>query len=73
MSFKPYPFEKFPLPLKGIVSKTITANIPGRIRFQGTFWPAHLYQGGRLTTLYPNSPVSVIGRQGIALLVKSET
>jgi uncharacterized protein (DUF697 family) len=53
----------------GIVEKTITPTQPGRIKYQASYWPARLYSKDEQVTLLPDDPVSVVGRQGITLLV----
>lgn len=53
----------------GKVEQTITSTMPGRVKFQTTYWPARLYLQDTQTTLLPEDTVNVIGRQGITLLV----
>ena len=59
----------FPKPGKGIVEEIISKSQPGRVNFQATYWPARLYNPEQEVTLLPNTPVTVIGREGITLLV----
>lgn len=59
----------FPKPGMGIIEEIITESQPGRVNFQATYWPARLYNPEQEVTLLPNTPVTVIGRQGITLLV----
>ena len=59
----------FSYPGSGKVEQTITLKIPGRVKFQGTYWPACLYHQDAQVTLFPEDTVTVIGRQGITLLV----
>ena len=70
---------EFSEPLPGIVQQEITATQPGRVKWRGSFWPAKLYQPELdiwfrssdilETKLSKNQDVSVIGREGITLLV----
>ncbi len=59
----------FPKPGTGIIEEIITESQPGRVNFQATYWPARLYNPEQEITLLPNTLVTVIGRQGITLLV----
>jgi hypothetical protein len=59
----------FPTPGKGIIEEIITESQPGRVNFQASYWPARLYNLEQKVTLLPNTPVNVIGREGITLLV----
>lgn len=59
----------FPQPGAGKVEQTITPTQPGRVKFQATYWPARLYDPEEDVTLVPDEPVTVIGRQGITLLI----
>lgn len=62
--------EIFPKPLSGVVDEKI-GTLPGRLRFQASYWPAVLDEdfAGNLT-LKPGDRVTVIGRIGITLLVR---
>lgn len=64
-----YEIKLFSKPATGIVEETITATVPGRVRFQATHWPARLYGQYNQVTLLPNDLVMVVGRQGLTLLV----
>ena len=61
--------ELFPNKVPAIVEEQITANWPGRVKFQGSYWPARLYQLDCQLTLHPDSIVMVVGIEGITLLV----
>ena len=67
--FVPEKVEKFPAPLMGTVEKKITRSQPGRVKCQGTYWPARFYQPNCEATVLPDEPVMVVARQGITLLV----
>lgn len=53
----------------GIVEETITPKYPGRVKYRATYWPAQFYNQQEQMTLLPDAPVTVVGRQGITLLV----
>lgn len=61
--------EKFPEAKKGTVEKTISPHEPGRVKCQGTYWPARFYESDCEATVLPGEPVSVVAMQGITLLV----
>lgn len=58
----------FPKPLQGEVDQWITSD-RGRIKCQGSYWPARLYEAGQQSMLPPGQFVTVVGRQGITMLV----
>lgn len=49
----------------------ITAEAKGRVFFEGTYWPAQVYQGdiNASYALAVSTWVRVVGRQGLTLLV----
>ncbi|NES93789.1 MAG: hypothetical protein F6K32_00745 [Desertifilum sp. SIO1I2] len=47
----------------------MTRNQPGRVKFQGTYWPAQFYHPDCQATVLPDEPVTVVAIQGITLLV----
>jgi membrane protein implicated in regulation of membrane protease activity len=51
------------------VEQQITTTQPGRVKHQGTYWPAELYQPDRPIIILPGNTVSIVGIQGITLLV----
>lgn len=51
------------------VDKTITGCEPGRVYFQGTYWPAKLKQPNYTVQLFPGTKVQVLGRESLTLLV----
>jgi len=69
-NFPDYQPEIFSTPLKGTVTKAIALNAPGRVKCMASYWPAKIYQVDRPVTLKPDQLVSVIGRQGLTLLVR---
>ncbi|NET38058.1 MAG: hypothetical protein F6K19_39685 [Cyanothece sp. SIO1E1] len=56
----------------GEVDTIIRTTEPGRVKFEGSYWPAKLYNSDTEITIFPTWPVKVIGRQGITLLVIPE-
>ncbi len=64
-----YEIKLFSKPGTGIVEETITETQSGRVKFQATYWPARYYGQDNQVTLLPNDQVTVLGRQGITLLV----
>ncbi|MCG8361720.1 MAG: NfeD family protein [Pseudanabaenales cyanobacterium] len=52
------------------VEKTITPGCGGRVYFQATYWPARFYQSDCQLTVLPGDLVTIVGRQGLTLLVK---
>jgi len=68
-SESPTKITLFPKPGKGIIEEIITTSQPGRVNFQATYWPARLYNPEQKVNLLPNTPVTIIGREGITLLV----
>jgi membrane protein implicated in regulation of membrane protease activity len=67
-STAPNQIELFDRPGVGEVVKMITPNCRGRIKFRASFWPARFYTDAP-TQAFPSDQVSVIGRDGITLLV----
>ncbi|MBD2234601.1 NfeD family protein [Phormidium tenue] len=55
---------------RGIVERTITPSIPGRVYFQASYWPARFFQPDAAGDLHPGAPVEVVDRDGLTLLVK---
>ena len=52
------------------VEKTISPSCSGRVYFQATYWPARFYQSDCQITSLPGDNVTIIGRQGLTLLVR---
>lgn len=61
--------EIFPQPLLGIVEEAIAPNQRGRVKFDGTYWPARFFEANCQTTVCPQSLVAIVGIQGITILV----
>lgn len=63
--------ELFETPKAARVDCPITAQIKGRVFYEGTYWPARVYEGAidANYALAVSSWVMVIGRQGLTLLV----
>lgn len=55
-----------------IVDSPIHAEQAGRIKYQGTSWPAQFYPGDCPRSVAPGEAVTVVGRSGITLLVVPE-
>ena len=64
------PIELLPDVLPGIVVQAIASQLPGRVRFRSSDWPAELYQVETDTVLLPDERVNIVAIQGITLLVK---
>lgn len=63
----PQKFRPNALEGEAIVSEKILPGQPGRVRFQGTWWPARCEQD---LTLLAGEVVYVVGRENITLLVQ---
>lgn len=61
--------ELFEKPGKARVERAIAAHQRGRVFFQGTYWPARFYSSSNCVNAEIASWVTVIGRQGLTLLV----
>lgn len=59
----------FSQPQVGIVEQAIAYNRRGRVKFDGTYWPARFYYSNFLEVIYPDQLITVIGMEGITLLV----
>jgi membrane protein implicated in regulation of membrane protease activity len=59
----------FPEPIQGITDRSIAYDQTGRVKFQGTYWSARLYQPSQQLIITPGELVSIIAIQGITLLV----
>jgi membrane protein implicated in regulation of membrane protease activity len=60
--------ELFTRPEIGEVVQAIAPNQRGRIKFRASFWPARFYTESAFPAM-PSEQVTVIGREGITLLV----
>jgi membrane protein implicated in regulation of membrane protease activity len=58
----------FPKPVLGTVENSISSTKKGRVKYDGTYWPASFYQSSP-SCIQANEPIWVIGRQGLTLLV----
>ncbi|MGF1517943.1 MAG: NfeD family protein [Nodosilinea sp.] len=63
--------ELFDTPKAGRVECPITAQVKGRVFFEGTYWPAQVYEATTDANyaLAVSSWVTVVGRRGLTLLV----
>ncbi len=66
--YLPETVELFPHVLSATVDETISANAPGRVEFQASYWFAEFYQGN-YGAIEPGTVVQVVGRRGLTLLV----
>ncbi|NJL40854.1 MAG: hypothetical protein HC840_27475 [Leptolyngbyaceae cyanobacterium RM2_2_4] len=62
----------FSKPETGKVEKTITSSESGRVKFQGSYWPAQFYYPSSHLSVNPDEVVTIVGRQGITLLIVPE-
>ncbi|MGF1497230.1 MAG: NfeD family protein [Elainellaceae cyanobacterium] len=70
LSVFPNDVSQVSVPAAGQVERTITLVQPGRVRFQGTYWPARLQSSYGQVIANPGEWVRIVGRQGITLLVE---
>lgn len=61
--------EMFPQPVLGMVEESIAPNQRGRVKFDGTYWPARFFEADCRANVYPEALVAIVGIQGITLLV----
>ncbi|PSB15462.1 hypothetical protein C7B76_13690 [filamentous cyanobacterium CCP2] len=59
----------FSEPIQGVVDCAVAQGRLWRVKFQGSYWFARLYQPNEQVTMQPGEPVKVIAMQGITLLV----
>lgn len=55
---------------RGVVRRAISSTNRGRVYFQSTTWPAQLANPNIAIKLEPETPVEIVGREGITLLVR---
>jgi membrane protein implicated in regulation of membrane protease activity len=56
-------------PVQGIVQQAIAPDQPGRITYQGSYWPAKFFQPDHQAIIAAGDSATIIGRLGITLLV----
>ncbi|HSM81679.1 MAG TPA: NfeD family protein [Nodosilinea sp.] len=63
--------ELFDTPKAARVDRPINAQREGRVFYEGSYWPARVYEGvlDASFALAPSSWVSVVGRYGLTLLI----
>ncbi|PSN18788.1 hypothetical protein C7271_10725 [filamentous cyanobacterium CCP5] len=61
--------ELFNRPGKARVERPIQPDQQGRVFYGGTYWPARFYDSAEFVNTEVASQLSVVGRQGITLLV----
>jgi membrane protein implicated in regulation of membrane protease activity len=63
--------ELFETPKAARVDSPVNARLEGRVFYEGSYWPARIYEGVVDTSfaLVPSSWVSVVGRYGLTLLI----
>ncbi|MEM1369889.1 MAG: NfeD family protein [Cyanobacteria bacterium P01_H01_bin.15] len=64
--------ELSPFQGRAVVECAIKPLYPGRVYFQGTYWPARLATHNSIS-LHPGDLVEVLGREGLTLLVRPLT
>lgn len=69
----PVTTELFARPALGEVMKTISLDQRGRVKFEATYWFARFYSSHSQDRAEPGTLVSVIGREGLTLLIKNKT
>jgi hypothetical protein len=57
------------LPMHAIAEQTIAPNRPGRVRYQGSYWFAQLYQPCNQTIISSGQTVNIVGIEGDNFLV----
>jgi membrane protein implicated in regulation of membrane protease activity len=60
----------FPEGHEGELVERLTSQEKGRCKVQGVYWPAKLYQVQASVCLLPGTPIRVLGRQNLCLLVQ---
>jgi hypothetical protein len=71
LEIAPETIEFFIYPGIGEVEQTITLHQRGRVKFMATYWFAQFYPPNNPRLALPGTPVRVIGREGLTLLVVS--
>ncbi|WP_416670306.1 NfeD family protein [Egbenema bharatensis] len=64
----PHP-SMFSEPIQGVVDSAVKQGQLWRVKFQGSYWFARLYQANPSVTMEPGQSVKVIAIEGITLLV----
>lgn len=65
-SFSPQLLSK---PAHGITDRPIAYGHAGRVKYRGTYWFAKLYEPDQSVVIPTGAPVTIIGIEGITLLV----
>jgi len=68
-SFETKSVVMFEQGLTGVVERTIKPGAKGQIKFQGSYWSAALYPPHHDKAIPRGQRVTIIGREGITLLV----
>ena len=69
VQYFPFPnIERFPVPVVAEVETLIGPSEKGRVKFQGSTWPAKWHRAIPNAIATPEEQVIVIGRTGITLL-----
>jgi membrane protein implicated in regulation of membrane protease activity len=58
---------------QGTVDQVVSNMGPGRVYFKASYWPAKLAQTTNFNQLLPGSPVEIVGREGLTLLIRPLT
>jgi hypothetical protein len=64
----PHP-HMFSEPIQGVVDSAVKQGRLWRVKFQGSYWFARLYQPNQAVTMQPGQSVKVMAIEGITLLV----
>lgn len=58
-----------PVPVKVVVDEPISPELPGRVSFEGSHWPARFYDEAYAARVLAGKNVWVVGVEGITVLV----
>lgn len=62
--------QLFPEPLPAKVEEDILSNGVGQVKFQASLWRAKLYSATAQIAFLKGQTVSIVGREGLTLLVQ---
>lgn len=62
--------EFFSEGVEGTLTQTLTNQSESRCKVHGVYWSAKLYQVGRPMCLLPGTPLKILGRENLCLLVQ---
>jgi len=67
--FFPDDLRRLPKPIHGIIDRAIVQGRVWRVKFNGSYWFARLYQSDRQIALNSGETVEILAIQGITLLI----